>query len=378
MKVLTNALGISDSGGITVLHKYLEEIINSSYSTVVCYNDSPLMIAAVSYYQNNEKILFIAFKRSGFLKRLWIEHFEFKKIIERHKLKLIYNLSGSAQFLDVLQLIKLQNLMFYSRSLDMQYKQQGKYLSWLKQIFIKRHIFLNLYKHHKNFEIQSPHVEESFLTFNHTEPKKFFIKSDIDVRPENFSKPRDFDFSQKVYYLYIVGPHFQMVHKNFKDFVEAMILQTSIDKNFEIVITLSEAQLTQSSLWDSRLTPFTRFIGYVPQAELQTCFKNNTILFSTSIVETLGLHVIEAIKHGCISIVPNEHYATSVYGKDVVFYETNNPRSLSEKISSIKKMTHEECTLMILKAQENLKNNERSKISHITDVFDTLLQEATH
>lgn len=374
MKILTNALGIADSGGITVFNKYLEEINNSPYSTIVCYNQGPLIDNVVAHYQNNPKISFIIFQKSGIIKRLWLENTRFNKIVKENDLRLIYNLSGSAQLLPILQLTKLQNLMFYSSKLDDQYKKQGKLIQWFKQIFIKRFVFLNLYKFQKNFEIQSSHVENMFLQFCHNDKFNFFIKSDIDVDSKSFLPPKYFDFSNKVFFLYIIGPHFEMVHKNFKDFVAAMILLAAKDKNFEIVITLTEAQLTHSKLWDERLNPYTNFIGYLPQTELQAHFKDNTIVISNSVIETLGLHIIEAIKRGCLTIAPNEEYAKSVYGNELIFYEINNPQSLVEKITSIKRMSQDELALLILKAQKNLEKSEHSKIRYITMIFDLLLK----
>jgi hypothetical protein len=58
-------------------------------------------------------------------------------------------------------------------------------------------------------------------------------------------------------------------------------------------------------------------------------FQSNTILVSTSIIETLGLHVIEAIQNGVAVIVPNEKYSLSVYGSSVLTYETFNHDSLA-------------------------------------------------
>jgi hypothetical protein len=45
-------------------------------------------------------------------------------------------------------------------------------------------------------------------------------------------------------------------------------------------------------------------------------FCDNTILISTSIIETLGLHVIEGIKNGITTITPDESYANIVYGSE--------------------------------------------------------------
>ena len=64
-------------------------------------------------------------------------------------------------------------------------------------------------------------------------------------------------------------------------------------------------------------------------------FCDNTILISTSIIETLGLHVIEGIKNGVITVVPNEEYANVVYGSNIFKYELFNKDSLISVIMRI-------------------------------------------
>ena len=69
--------------------------------------------------------------------------------------------------------------------------------------------------------------------------------------------------------------------------------------------------------------------------EVEALFRDNTVLISTSIIETLGLHVIEAIKNGILTITPNEYYANEVYGEDQYCYELFSDKSLSNTIMNI-------------------------------------------
>ena len=122
----------------------------------------------------------------------------------------------------------------------------------------------------------------------------FYIKSDISVLRKDFQSPKKYDFHNKINFIYIVGPHFEIIHKNFIDFTNAMLGLDSLGINFEINITLSYNQLNNSNVWDSSLNCKTNFLGYISDQEQMTkLFYDNTILISTSIIETLGLHVIE-------------------------------------------------------------------------------------
>ena len=108
-----------------------------------------------------------------------------------------------------------------------------------------------------------------------------------------------------------------------------------VDKgiDFEINITLTREQLKRSKFWCKSLNSKTNHLGYICDQEKMTeLFCDYTILIPTSIVETLGLHLIEGIKNGVIIITPNEDYVNSVYSKRVFKYELFNNDSLLESI----------------------------------------------
>ena len=197
----------------------------------------------------------------------------------------------------------------------------------------------------------------------------FFIKSDVVVTDDEFCKPKSYDFSKTINIIYIVGPHFESLHKNFTDFVKAMTVLEKQGFDFKIDITLTREQLNSSQIWDESLNDKTNFLGYISDKEkMRSLFTNNTILVSTSIIETLGLHVIEGIKNGVITIVPNENYANSVYGGNVVKYELFNKNSLFEKIATMIN-SNESYSAKILSAQDDLRKNEKKKFNSILEVF---------
>ena len=101
-------------------------------------------------------------------------------------------------------------------------------------------------------------------------------------------------------------------------------------------------------------------------------FYDNTILISTSIIETLGLHVIEGIKSGIITIAPNEEYANTVYGENMFKYELFNKDALFDTIMTVinyKKSYSER----ILSIQDDLRQSEMKKFSSILDVFNEVI-----
>jgi glycosyltransferase involved in cell wall biosynthesis len=373
--ILFNALGIRDSGGLRVLQvelgKYNEET-HPGY-ILVC-NDSEYLKEIIENYKHVKNFKILIHKASGLWSRLYYENVVFKKIVNKYNVDIIYNFSGSSQpFIKTLQLIKMQNLSFYSKELDDTYWRQYSFMSWIKQVLIKR-VILNLIRPKRAYiEIQSQHVEAEMANFVNTKNMLFFIKSDVVVSDDEFCKPKSYDFSKTINILYIIGPHFESLHKNFIDFVKAMAVLEKQGVDFKINITLTYEQLNSSQIWDKSLNDKTNFLGYISDKEkVRDLFTNNTILVSTSIIETLGLHVIEGIKNGVITIAPDEEYANAVYGKEMFKYELFNKKALFDAIMTVINCK-ESYSGKILSIQDNLRQSEMSKFGSILDVFDEVL-----
>ena len=376
MNILINALGITDSGGIAVLDKFLYECLKDPLDRryLIIANDNVNIMKLLGKYKESTLFKFLFINNKGFIHRLFYENLIFRGLVKEHCIDLIYNFSGTAQFFTkVPQLVKVHNLLFYSKKLDGFYQEKRLFLRWFKDIFVKRIVFIQMFNFATHLEIQSSHVKQILSDFINTKSKLLYIKSDIDVSDNAFYIPRQYDFSKKIKFLYIVGPHFESLHKNLQDFTNAMMNLTEAGVDFEINITLTNDQLKNSKVWDASLNSKTNFLGYISDHEKMTgLFCDNTILISTSIIETLGLHVIEGIKNGIITITPDEEYANTVYGDNMFQYELFNRDSLVGTIMSIINCK-ESCSENILSIQDDLRQSEMSKFSSILDVFDEVL-----
>ncbi len=376
MKVLVNGIGITNSGGLIVLEKFFIECleVESENIFVIILSKNPLISSLVDRYRVYQRFDFRVLEIRNYMHRLYFENFGFKDIIRECDIDLIYNFTGSAQpFLNCLQLVKIHNLLFYSNRLNKRYREKFKFFLWISQILFKSIVFRFMLKRTRYIEIQSKHIECSLSDFINTTDKRIFIKSDIDVVNSSFKAPKHYNFSKKIKFLYIVGPHFDYMHKNFIDFTRGMVRLIKLGFDFEIDITLTKDQLAQSTLWDKSLDAVTNFYGYLNDPrDVEALFRDNTVLISTSIIETLGLHVIEAIKNGILTITPKEYYANEVYGEDRYCYELFSDKSLSNTIMNI--LNDEDViTNKILVQQRHLRENEMNKFNNVIDIFSEVL-----
>jgi hypothetical protein len=378
LKVLINAIGISDSGGISIFSKTLEEVARPNkfnYHIFLFKNNN-----TDDLFKSYRKYTFLKFhfiKDRGLIFRVIFENFYFYYFVKKNNIDLIYNITGTAQFFSASkQLLKIQNLLFYSKKLDEYYLNNNMQKEWLKHIFIKRLVFKLMLQIGKYIEIQSSHVKDNLKDYLDLKGKVFFIKNDFEVKNISLNNNNVYDFKKKVTFLYIIGPHFNMPHKNIKDFLKAMTVLSQVNNNFEIKITLSKKHLVNSDLWDKRLNNKTKFLGYINKDEIEKQFQNNTILISNSVIETLGLHVIEAISNGILTIVPNENYAKVVYGDDIQTYELFNVKSLINKIDDIYKLPNESISKIITKNKKYLTKNEKNKHLSCISMFNKILKES--
>jgi len=378
MNVLVNAFGISTAGGITVLKKTINEFLDNQenqYYMFVFSNQNILNL--VQEFNNIDNIHFKIYNDYGILFRLLRENLYFLSFVLRNNISLIYNFTGTRQLIFGIPIIvKIQNLLFFTKKLDSIYFNNYRKILWFKQIWLKRFIFVFMLKFTKNIEIQSIHVKGELSNFINLDNKIFFVKNDFFVDQSQFSEPVKYDFDKKITFLYIVGPHFSFPHKNIGDFVKTMVMLLDSGLNFHIDITLTYEELKRSGLWNDKLNKITSFLGYIDNNKrMKTLFCNNVILISTSVTETLGLHVIEAILNGVLCIVPNESYSENVYGNSVLTYNLFDYESLMETIIQLKSYNNSACHGLILDNQRYICHNESDKYSNSLSIFNDVLKK---
>ena len=137
MKVLVNAFGISSAGGVTVLKKSINEFLENQenqYYIFVFNNQNILNL--VREFNNIDSIHFKIYNDYGILFRLLRENLYFLSFVLNNKTSLIYNFTGTRQLLfGIPTIVKIQNLLFFTRKLDSIYFDNYKKILWFKQIW---------------------------------------------------------------------------------------------------------------------------------------------------------------------------------------------------------------------------------------------------
>jgi len=376
-KIILNALGINDSGGVSVLNKTLREFIGDhSRMLYIIIFMNQFTVKIIRRFECNNNMLFICHSQKLLLSRIFYENIIIPIMVKKYNINIIYNFSGTSQFLcREIQLVKIQNLLFYSHELDKYYFYNKQYYQWLKKIFFKRLIFMHMIRLSKYIEVQSGHVLTNISRFVNIKSKECFVKSDVYFDGIVVKPPQLYDSTKTYTILYIVGPHYKLLNKNISDFNLAMKKLKSHGINSRIKVTLTKEQMESCDSWDTSLNSRTQFLGYLSRRDVESQFKENTILVSTSVVETLGLHVIEGILSGIIVIVPDVTYSKCVYGYNNFTYKLFDPNTLVAQISRVIATPQSELHEKILKTQLFLIEQEKGKIEKVSEIFDSLQGE---
>ena len=142
--ILVNALGIKDSGGIIVLDKFLYECLKDPLGRryLIVVNDNVNIRKLLSAHKESTLFKFLFINNKSLIYRLFYENIIFKRLVKEYCIDLIYNFSGTTQFFTKTpQLVKIHNLLFYSKKLDGFYQEKNLYLRWFKDVFVKRIVF---------------------------------------------------------------------------------------------------------------------------------------------------------------------------------------------------------------------------------------------
>ena len=372
---LVNAFGVRDSGGLTILRKTLNELKNETNHEfhIFTFEGSYLSNMLDEYYHYNHFHFHKTYNKSS-IYRLCFENLYLPFFCKKKHISLIYNLTGTSQFLSHIPiLVKIQNLLFFSRELDLIYFEKKKWLLWIRQVWIKRLIISLMLRYSRHIEIQSGHVRDELSNFINTKNKIFYLKNDIDVA-SNKTYTKNYKFKKPIIFLFISGPHFNLPHKNLNDFVESMLSLKELGLDFSIKITVSYEELSNSGLWNDNLNELTNFLGYLDDSqEILNLYSENSILISTSVIETLGLHVIDAVMNGILCIVPDENYSKYVYGDDIPKYKLCDSENLTFEILKLTSFNNNDCQSIIKKSQRYISESANKKQSSIISIINNVL-----
>lgn len=135
---------------------------------------------------------------------------------------------------------------------------------------------------------------------------------------------------------YLFYPALTWPHKNHVNLIRAMQMlrdQSGLDLDLVCTGTAKEGQVDiQATLQTSGLVNRVHFLGFVPQEDLGSLYRNAAALVFPSMFEGFGMPVLEAMACGCPVVCSNTSSLPEVAGEAALYFNPQDPAAIAETI----------------------------------------------
>lgn len=321
MKIVVFDVPAEHSGALTILEMYYNRACLDKENEYV-------FVLSIPQFKEQENIKIINFpwiKKSWF-HRLFFDYFLAPRIVKKLNPKQIISLQNT-----IIKNYKYQvhQTLYLHQALpfvEKKFSMQESFKFWVYQNLISRLIFKSL-KRADKIIVQTSWMKEACLNTLKIESSKINIQQpDISIKVKNRFKKHNSDKNK-----YFVYPASGLKYKNHEVIVKAI---SKIDfKNIVIYFTLdgNESEYIKSlrATVESNNFPI-KFIGHKNIEEIYEMYGYCTLLFP-SYIETFGLPLLEARKHGSPIIASNCAFSKEILDgyENVSFFDPNDSDELS-------------------------------------------------
>ncbi|ASM52812.1 hypothetical protein PNIG_a0502 [Pseudoalteromonas nigrifaciens] len=331
---IVNAVASKEGGALTVLQSFIKEC-------------NP----------NNSYIFFIGVSKENFPAASNIRYIE--KIGVTGLKRFIWDCLGVSRFIkseniSVYEIISLQNTgvkgvkgvkqsVYYHQAIPLTNIHWNPFKKGERQLAFYKYIYPFFVKFFDSpdvsYIVQASWVKNalsSYFKFNQT---KVFIEKPLFKLDELFVKKSTTDLSKHLYLFY---PASEYLYKNHHLLIEALnyikkIEPTLLDA-FTFLFTLDEDSYTYQKAQFYEVAEYCDFLGFIDRDEVFSIYQKEGVhLIFPSVIETLGLPLLEASYFGCDILVSDLPYSreTLINSSAAVRYVKNNtPQCWGEELIS--------------------------------------------
>ncbi len=363
MNILVSAAALRASGARTIYRQFIEHLRsrvdgNRYYVMVDKCMEMP-EIDGVSYW-----IVDVSSK----WKRIWFELFGFKQLVEQKDVK--FDVAISLQNLGIRQLRNLPQVVYYHQSLP--------FFDYKWNICSKRELMMWSYKHlypiivkltiakSTDMIAQLPSIKDCIVCKYGLASYRVHVLFP-DLEKINIGKIGRYPFDER--HVHFLFPATSAPYKGHRFLVDVMSLIKKQDPNtagrVKIHFTLDKGQehVLVNEMVKLGVEHNFEFHGVVPHDVLLSMYKSSSCLLFPSVVETLGLPLIESACFGIGIIACDLKYAREVLaGYEWVTYLES--RTVKQWADAIIKVSKEPETYRPLKQEE------RSSWEDFFDIVD--------
>lgn len=336
--VIVNASALRSSGALSIYNQFITHlpnyINNNKYYLFVDPSVNQPVIDGVTYIQDGNH---------GWLHRLSWEHGGLNRWLRRNNISpdIIVSLQNTGIVTNCRQIIYYhQSLPFYSWKWNLLKKSER--LMWLYKYLYPYFVQLTLNRQ-TDIVVQIPFVRRKFIDRFHFPPEKVHVLfPDLEQIDTSGVSYMDWDYSKK----HFIFPATPLPYKEHRIILEALGLlkqrKSPFFQDIRVHFTISKGQSksVDKLIMCYGLQKQIIFDGVLPHDVLLSYYQSACGLIFPSVIETLGLPLLEAARFGLPILVSDLDYAHEVLQNynGATFLESSNIELWAgeiEKIASI-------------------------------------------
>ena len=339
MKVLINAITITEGGGLVVLTHLLKSMQKAGSEICWYVVSDPKILSALPQHNKIVKISYTRARKTPLHLLYWYEC-ELPKLVSRIEIDLLFSLTNflPRKCLSCPALLLMHNAGFFSETftrLQMQYYKNFKNnLLWKRKIKWAK----NSIKRATIVTVQTNALKNEILKLRGVSQDKIItiphgpgLLEMTDAQPRLFPENRIW----RIGYITKFGPQ-----KDFITVIKAMSHLKTSGVRIKLVLTLDENTKEYPSILHeieaNKIQDMIENLGEVTDRDnLQRVYHSLDIFIFPSLVESFGFTLVEAMTAGLPVIVADTPSNREMVGEAGQFFPTENSKQLLEKIQSI-------------------------------------------
>lgn len=306
----------SKYGAKTILHHfYSSAYMDKNNLSFFVTSDETLLTT------ENIHVFHINMNGVRFIRRLFLDLFYVRYIIYKHKIDKIYNLQNI-----IIPFTKVEQTIYFHQALvfiEINFNILKNPKLWFYKHVYSRLVFYSMKKATKVI-VQTNHIKSLIL-------KKVGVNVNVSVETPKLTitnklKKSDFVIITKLNLFYPTSP---AIYKNYISLFRALLdLPVRLHSKINFIITINENYSREVLNFKKRMDYLgisNQFIGRIDQIDVLSIL-NESVLVYPSLIESLGLPILEAKILDRYIIAINEDYTHELLDdyKKVMFFDHNN------------------------------------------------------
>ena len=302
MNVFVVDVAAEHGGAVTILDQYLEEFKSDLENNYI------VALSTINYDDcSNIRFVYYPWVKRSYIHRLWFDLVYCRKLIKKYRADKVLSLQNGA-----VSAGKVEQEVYFQNALPISEKRysivESKKL-WIYQNVLGRY-WRNSLKDASLVYVQAEWIKKALNEKWRIQNKKIIVKKPI--LDKKYSKQGLRNDNSLVFFY----PANTALYKNHKKLIKAFITASDEMKpvDMTLVLTCDEEDLSERDKQLVEKNTNIKYVGKLNQEQMLEMYRSSTLIFP-SLIETVGLPLMEAKATGAFILASDMKYAHEAVGE---------------------------------------------------------------